>query len=113
MTTLIKNDAINDNVKAYWEIYVSEGGIEFELTPGEYEALGTIIKSYYNASLEKSFDGVDWARDAGARGLFLASNAAHVFNLLMLAWHTNVDISTRTEDDWVIFSARCRSLKQT
>lgn len=113
MTTLIKNDEINDNVKAYWEIYVSEGAIEFQLTPGEYEALGTIIKSYYNASLEKSFDGVIWAKDAGAEGLFLASRAAHVFNLLMLAWHTNVDISTRTEGDWVIFTAKCRSLTKT
>ena len=113
MTTLIKNDEITDNVKAYWETYVNEGAIEFQLTPGEYEALGTIIKSYYNASLEKSFDGVVWAKDAGAEGLFLASRAAHVFNLLMLAWHTNVDISTRSEEGWVIFRAKCRSLTKS
>jgi len=106
MRNLVKNKSINSDISSYWNLYLTNGEVSFELSETEYGALAQITKEYHEASTAPDFDGVTWAKQAGEQGLFQHEKSAYVFNLLMLTWHTQVSVSVSREAPWVIFTAR-------
>lgn len=111
---LINNEDIDENVKQFWDIYCQHAGIRFQLSRPEYRALKTIIEHYHQASNQSSleeFDGIAWAKTAGAQGLFSEQKAAYVFNVVMLLWHTQVDVSASSKNDWILLTLRSKTLQ--
>lgn len=108
----VKNKAISNRVDGYLRTYRDTGGISFELTEREFQALQKLTKSFRAESKTPGFDVEAWSGVSRQKGLFDDEKATHVFAFLTQVWSSATAFTAFQTERHVVVQVRSKNHTQ-